>query len=111
MLMARVDVLLVARMAGTPVEMIERVYDHFRDQPYQEAHTRLDRERTNVGIVMGDASGIFVAETDPRNCGNETMALGRAYARRIGLPVATARLRPRERREATGKIAKTAASG
>jgi len=32
MLMAGVDVLLVARMAGTSVAMIERVYGHFRNQ-------------------------------------------------------------------------------
>ena len=37
MLMAGVDVLLVARMAGTSVAMIERVYGHFRNQSYQEA--------------------------------------------------------------------------
>ena len=45
MLMAGVDVLLVARMAGTSVAMIERVYGHFRNQSYQEAQARLDRER------------------------------------------------------------------
>jgi hypothetical protein len=60
---------------------------------------------------MHDASGVFVAETGPRNGGHETMALGRAYARRIGLPGAAARPRARERRGATGKIADTAESG
>lgn len=28
------------------VAMIERVYGHFRNQSYQEAQARLDRERT-----------------------------------------------------------------
>jgi hypothetical protein len=37
MLMAGVDVLLVARMAGTSVAMNERVYGHFRNQSYQDA--------------------------------------------------------------------------
>jgi integrase len=50
MLMAGVDVLLVARMAGTSVAMIERVYGHFRNQSYQEAQTRLDRERAARGL-------------------------------------------------------------
>ena len=45
MLMAGVDVLLVARMAGTSVAMVERVYGHFRNQTYQDAQARLDRER------------------------------------------------------------------
>jgi integrase len=50
MLMAGVDVLLVARMAGTSVGMIERVYGHFRSQSYQEAQAWLDRERTARGL-------------------------------------------------------------
>ena len=50
MLMAGVDVLLVARMAGTSVAMIERVYGHFRNQSYQEAQARLDRERATRGL-------------------------------------------------------------
>jgi hypothetical protein len=37
MLIAGVDVLLVARMAGTSVAMIARVYGHFRNQSYQDA--------------------------------------------------------------------------
>ncbi len=49
-LMAGVDVLLVARMAGTSVAMIERVYGHFRNQSYQEAQARLDRERAMRGL-------------------------------------------------------------
>jgi site-specific recombinase XerD len=50
MLMAGVDVLLVARMAGTSVAMIERVYGHFRNQSYQEAQARLDRLRGARGL-------------------------------------------------------------
>jgi len=50
MLMAGVDALLVARMAGTSVAMIERVYGHFRNQSYQEAQARLDRERATRGL-------------------------------------------------------------
>jgi integrase len=50
MLMAGVDVLLVARMAGTSVAMIERVYGHFRNQSYHEAQARLDRERVARGL-------------------------------------------------------------
>jgi integrase len=50
MLMAGVDVLLVARMAGTSVAMIERVYGHFRNQSYQDAQAKLDRERAIRGL-------------------------------------------------------------
>ncbi len=50
MLMAGVDVLLVACMAGTSVAMIERVYGHFRNQSYKEAQARLDRERERRGL-------------------------------------------------------------
>jgi integrase len=50
MLMASVDVLLVARMAGTSVAMIERVYGHFRNQSYHEAQARLDEERAKRGL-------------------------------------------------------------
>ena len=49
MLMAGVDVLLVARMAGTSVAMIERVDRHFRNQNDQEAQARLDRGRATGG--------------------------------------------------------------
>ena len=49
--MAGVDV-LVARMAGTSVAMIERVYGHFRNQSYQEAQARLDRERATRGRLI-----------------------------------------------------------
>jgi hypothetical protein len=50
MLMAGVDVLLVARMAGTSVAMIERVYGYFRNQSYQEAQGRLDQGRAARGL-------------------------------------------------------------
>jgi len=49
-LMAGVDVLLVARMAGTAVAMIERIYGHFRNQSYQETQARLDWERPARGL-------------------------------------------------------------
>lgn len=44
-LMAKNDVATVARMAGTSIAMIERVYDHFRNDHLQEAQHRLDEER------------------------------------------------------------------
>ena len=50
MLMAGVDVLPVARMANTSVAMIERVHGHFRNQSYQDAQARLDRERAARGL-------------------------------------------------------------
>jgi site-specific recombinase XerD len=50
MLMAGVDVLLVAGMTGTSMAMIERVYGHFRNQSYQDAQTKLDRERATRGL-------------------------------------------------------------
>ena len=43
--MAGLDVLLVARMAGTSVKMIETVYGHFRTQSYADAEARLDAAR------------------------------------------------------------------
>lgn len=49
MLMAGVNVLPVARRAGTSV-MIERVYGQFRDQSYQDAQARLDRQRAARGL-------------------------------------------------------------
>lgn len=44
-LMARNDVATVARMAGTSIAMIERVYGHFRNEHLQEAQHRLDEDR------------------------------------------------------------------
>jgi len=44
-LMAGNDIATVARMAGTSVAMIERVYGHFRNEHLQEAQARLDALR------------------------------------------------------------------
>ncbi len=44
-LMAGLDLLLVARMAGTGVKMIESTYGHFRSQSYHDAQARLDAAR------------------------------------------------------------------
>jgi integrase len=44
-LMAGLDAMLVARMAGTSVAMIERVYGRFRSQSLSDAQARLDRSR------------------------------------------------------------------
>jgi integrase len=44
-LMAGNDVATVARMAGTSISMIERVYGHFRNEHLQEAQDRLDEAR------------------------------------------------------------------
>ena len=53
MLMAGVDVLLVARMAGTSVAMIERVYGHFRNQSYQEAQASSIGRGRHEGFDLG----------------------------------------------------------
>lgn len=44
-MMASVDVMLVARMAGTSVRMIETVYGHWRTQSFTDAQARLDASR------------------------------------------------------------------
>lgn len=44
-MMAGNDVATVARMAGTSIAMIERVYGHFRNEHLQEAQRRLDEAR------------------------------------------------------------------
>lgn len=44
-LMAGVDVMTVAKMAGTGVRMVETVYGHFRTDHYAEAQRRLDEQR------------------------------------------------------------------
>lgn len=44
-LMAGNDVATVAKMAGTSIAMIERVYGHFRNEHLQEAQRRLDEAR------------------------------------------------------------------
>jgi hypothetical protein len=41
---------LCERLAGTSVAMIERVDGHFRNQSYQDAQARLDRERAARGL-------------------------------------------------------------
>ena len=50
-LMAGVDLMTVARMAGTSVRMIETVYGHFRRDHYDAAQKLLDRQRS--GILEG----------------------------------------------------------
>jgi integrase len=44
-LMAGNDVATVAKMAGTSIAMIERVYGHFRNDHLKEAQARLDEAR------------------------------------------------------------------
>jgi integrase len=44
-LMAGIDIMLVARMAGTSIAMVERVYGRFRLQNLAEAQARLDASR------------------------------------------------------------------
>jgi integrase len=45
MIRAGINMLLIARMAGTSLKMIEQVYGHFRAQDQAEALARLDRSR------------------------------------------------------------------
>jgi integrase len=47
-LMAGNDVVTVARMAGTSIAMIERVYGHFSNQHLHEAQKRLDLSRQQL---------------------------------------------------------------
>jgi integrase len=44
-LMAGTDLATVARMAGTSIAMIDKVYGHFRTDHFAEAQRRLDEER------------------------------------------------------------------
>jgi integrase len=44
-LMAGNDVATVAKMAGTSIRMIERVYGHFRNEHFAEAQRKLDESR------------------------------------------------------------------
>ena len=44
-LMAGLDSLLVARMAGTSVQMVEKVYGHFRTQSFMDAQLAIDHYR------------------------------------------------------------------
>lgn len=53
MLMAGVDALLVARMAGTSTIMVEKVYGHFRSQSLHDAQARLDAARAGKGAGDG----------------------------------------------------------
>jgi integrase len=48
-LMAGNDLATVARMAGTSVAMVERVYGHFRNQHLQDAQARVDALRRQRG--------------------------------------------------------------
>jgi integrase len=48
-LMAGNDIATVARMAGTSIAMIERVYGHFRNQHLQDAQARVDELRRQRG--------------------------------------------------------------
>jgi len=47
-LMTGNDVVTVARMAGTSIAMIERVYGHFSNQHLHKAQERLDQGRKNL---------------------------------------------------------------
>ncbi len=47
--MAGIDIVTVARMAGTSISMIERVYGHFSNQHLHEAQKRLDQARQKLG--------------------------------------------------------------
>ena len=48
-LMAGNDIAVAAHMAGTSVEMIQRVYGHFRNQHLQDAQARVDELRSRRG--------------------------------------------------------------
>jgi integrase len=48
-LMAGNDIATVAKMAGTSISMIERVYGHFRNQHLHDAQARLDELRRQRG--------------------------------------------------------------
>ena len=49
MMVAESNIAKVARMAGTSVAMIERVYGHFRNQDYHDAQLKLDQLRQQRG--------------------------------------------------------------
>lgn len=49
-LMAGLDTMIVARLAGTSSAMVERVYGRFRAQSLADAQARLDRERAARGL-------------------------------------------------------------
>jgi integrase len=45
-LMAGNDIATVAKMAGTSIQMVEKVYGHFRNDHFSEAQRRLDHDRS-----------------------------------------------------------------
>jgi integrase len=51
-LMAGLDAMLIARMAGTSIAMIERVYGRFRLQSLNEAQARIDAVRTRQSVIV-----------------------------------------------------------
>jgi site-specific recombinase XerD len=55
-LMAGNDIVTVARMAGTSIAMIERVYGHFSNQHLHEAQKKLDESRAKARISQASAS-------------------------------------------------------
>jgi site-specific recombinase XerD len=56
MLMAGADVATVAKMAGTSIAMIEKVYGHFTNQHFVDAQSRLDTARqTRAEAASGQA--------------------------------------------------------
>jgi hypothetical protein len=57
-LMARTDVATVARMAGTSIAMIDKVYGHFRADHFAEAQRRLDEERKARLAKARQAQGV-----------------------------------------------------
>ncbi len=48
-MMAGNDIATVAKMAGTSIAMIERVYGHFRNKHLHDAQARLDELRRHRG--------------------------------------------------------------
>ena len=47
--MAGVDALLVARMAGTSVRMVETTYGHFKTRSFADAQSKIDEARKARG--------------------------------------------------------------
>jgi integrase len=61
MLMAGVDVATVAKMAGTSIAMIEKVYGHFTNQHFLDAQGRLDAVRQARAGATGPTQGVTAA--------------------------------------------------
>jgi len=57
MLMAGVDVATVAKMAGTSIAMIEKVYGHFTNQHFLDAQAQLDASRVARSTVSTSQLG------------------------------------------------------